>query len=233
MTTSPTEALARAASALVRDHDLTGVLADLLADAQSALSAAAVGLLVETEPGHLELLTASSHATTQLELFQIQERRGPCVDALTSGSPVWESGTDRLESRWAEVGQAITAAGHVAVHAYPLRWRDHGIGALNVFFGQPPADTPALRLLGQAFADMATLVVLHEEDLSARDIVDRTERALAGRTIVEQAKGVIAYLDDVPVEDAYLVLRQRAERESVTLTVMAQRVLDEAARSQG
>jgi hypothetical protein len=233
MTASPTEALARAASALVSDHDLTGVLADLLSDAQTAMSAQAVGLLVVTEPGHLELLTASSHATTELELFQIQERTGPCVDAMTSGSPVWESGSDRLTSRWPVVGPAIEAAGYVAVQAYPLRWRERGIGALNLFFAEPPEDSPAQRLLGQAFADMATLVVLHPEELSARDIVSRTERALAGRNVVEQAKGVISYLDDVPIDDAYLRLRQRAERDGVNLTVMAQRVIDEASRTTG
>jgi hypothetical protein len=233
MSPSPTEALARAAAALVSDHDLTGVLADLLSDAQAAMSAEAVGLLVYTQPGHLELLTASSHATTELELFQIQERTGPCVDAMMTASPVWESGTERLESRWPLVGRAIAEAGYVAVHAYPLRWRERGIGALNVFYAEPPTDSPALRLLGQAFADMATLVVLHPEEVSASDIVARTERALAGRNVVEQAKGVIAYLDNVPIDDAYLLLRERAERDGVNLTVMAQRVLDQAARPTG
>jgi hypothetical protein len=227
--TSSTEAFARVASALVRDHDLTSVLADLLADALSAMSAGAAGLLVQQGSARLELLTATSHEAAQLELFQLQERSGPCVDAMASGSPVWESGAERLEKRWPEVGRAITAAGHIAVHAYPLRWRERHIGAMNVFFTELPGDEDGLHVLGQAFADMATLVILHPEELAASEIMERTELALAGRTVVEQAKGVIAYLQDVGIDEAYDALRARANRERLSLTAMAQRVVDGAA----
>lgn len=228
MTSSPTEAFARVASALVSEHDLTGVLAHLLSDAQSAMSASAVGLLVRVDTARLELLTATSHAAAEIELFQIQEHAGPCLDAMLSGSPVWESGAERLESRWPTVGRAVTAAGYDTVHAYPLRWRDRHIGAMNVFFAEGPDDVDALHVLGQAFADMATLVILHPEELSASEMRVRTEHALEGRTVVEQAKGVIAYLEDLEIGDAYHALRTRADEDGVTLTVMAQRILDDA-----
>jgi len=231
MMSPSTEAFARVASALVADHDLTGVLADLLADARSALSAGAIGLLVQQGTGHLELLTATSHSAAQLELFQIQERTGPCIDAVTSGSPVWESGVERLRNRWPEVGSAIEAAGYVEVHAYPLRWRERHIGAMNVFFSQLPENTGAMHVLGQAFADMATLVILHPEELAAREIVERTERALAGRTIIEQAKGVLAYQEELTTDAAYDALRARASQEGLTLTAMAHRVIDEASNA--
>jgi len=95
-------------------------------------------------------------------------------------------------------------------------------------FAEGPDDVDALHVLGQAFADMATLVILHPEELSASEMRVRTEHALEGRTVVEQAKGVIAYLEDLEIGDAYHALRTRADEDGVTLTVMAQRILDDA-----
>ena len=94
----------------------------------------------------------------------------------------------------------------------------------------PPSAAPAAPVTP---GGLAALVALHRVVVSARHFGARTERALAGRDVVEQAKGVIAYLDNVPIDDAYLLLRQRAERDGVNLTVMAQRVLDQATRPTG
>lgn len=244
MTNPATEAFARATAALVNHRDVTDSLTSLLSDAQDVMSAAALGLLLHTGDGSLEVLTATSHAAVVLELFQAQQQSGPCVDASRTNSVVAEDGAENIVARWPAVGAAIVAAGHESVRAYPMQWHAHRLGALNVFFDHPlregrgpdrPDEQPSDDdLLGQAFADIATILIVQHRDLSQNQVTHRVELALAGRTVIEQAKGVLAYQLRVPVDEAYAELRRRARARQLTLTETAhQLVHGQAAAEEG
>ena len=88
MTITPLQAMARAASTLVSDDDVTDVLAQLLTDAAESLDASAAGMLLLRPGGLLEVLTATSHRASDLELYQAQEQRGPCAEAATTDATV-------------------------------------------------------------------------------------------------------------------------------------------------
>jgi hypothetical protein len=221
-----TEALARAVSSLVREHDVTDVLQRLLADAIEALEARAGGLLLVANGGGLELLAATSHAATELELLQVQERTGPCWEAVTGGEVVQVAGHDDLVARWPDIGRAMLEAGYESVTAYPLHWRDEVLGAMNVFHGaDAPATGDEVDVLGPAFADIATLVIVTPHELSSKTLQRRTHEALSGRTVIEQAKGVIAFREGVDVAVAYDRLVTTARDRGVSLTDMARVVL--------
>ena len=226
-----TVALARAASAMVATHDVTDVLATLLTDAVTALSANSCGLLLVAEHGRLELLSATSHRAVELELYQVQVSTGPCFDAVHDGEPVFATGPDELVDRWDDVGRAVVAAGFTSVHAFPLRWRAQVLGAMNVFHAEPPTlSSDELALVGHAFADIATLVIVAPEELSTTLLQRRATHALAGRAAVEQAKGVLSFRENIDVEVAYDRLQALARAHGASLTDMARRVLDSAVR---
>lgn len=230
MTVSPaTRAFSRAASALVREHDLTDVVATLLEDAREALSAKACAVMLRTDDNGLDVLAATSHRATELELYQAQSHVGPCPDAVRTGEVVVATGADALVARWGAVGSSMVDAGFVRVHAFPLRWREQVIGALNVFHGDAvgPVDDE-LRALGQAYADLTSMLVVRPDELSVGALRQRALEALSGRTVIEQAKGVIAYREDVDVDVAYEHLQAWARRQGLTLTDGALRVLDVA-----
>ena len=128
MTTSA-QAFARAVAALVDEHDVTDVLAHFLVDGQRAVGAAAVGLLVRSRSGDLEVLTASSHRVSELEAYQAQQVDGPCAESVRTGAPVFESGADRLAARWPPLASLLTAAQCQAVQAHPMRWHGQVLGA--------------------------------------------------------------------------------------------------------
>jgi len=226
---SSIEAFARAASALVREHDLTDVVATLLGDAVQSMGAASGGLLMR-DGDRLELLAATSHTAEHLELFQMQEQSGPCHEAISTGKAVEVHGAEAITERWHDVGRAIVAAGHSAVRAHPLIWRGDVLGAMNLFGGDGFASDQGIDLptVGQAFADMATLVILTPERLSDEAIAERTRTALAGRTVVERAKGVLAYVEDLTVDAAYDRLRELARQRDLPLTAAAEEVLTRA-----
>jgi len=220
MTLTPLQALARATSALVSRHDVTDALATLLGDAQESLSAAAAGMLVATPSGELEVLAATSHHALDLELYQAQEQHGPCADAVTGNAAVLQDDGPDLEERWPDLAPKMHAAGYRAVQAHPLRWHGQAIGAINVFHHKSHLTADDVTL-GQAFADIATLLLITPNELGMSEVTARTEAALAGRTIIEQAKGVLAQQNSISVEHAYTMLIQLARMQGTSLTEAA------------
>ncbi|CAN5154372.1 MAG: GAF and ANTAR domain-containing protein [Nocardioidaceae bacterium] len=225
---TPAQALADAASALVHEQHVTDILARLLRDCAATVSADAIGLMVVTPGGDLELLSSTSHRVKELELFQIQQDLGPCVDAISNAETVGVWDDDALRERWTDVGSAIVEAGYHAVHAFPLRWQQQVVGGLNVFWTKPgPRDRQDAELC-QAFADVATLAIVHSVRPSADDVGERVHLALEGRHVIEQAKGLVAYQQDLPMSDAYDWLVTTAAKDGGDLTATAAGILRQA-----
>lgn len=222
-------ALSEAVSALVGEPDVTDILHRIINDCEEVLGADAVAILVRDSTGELSLLSATSHRVADLELLQIQRSSGPCVEVLQSGEALSVSGIAQLVDRWQDVGRAITEAGFESVEAFPLRWRGTVLGGLNVFRSATPR-TPIGAATGQAFADIATLAVVYSLPLSADYASARLHEALNARELVEQAKGVLAFVEDVDLSTAYERLLQRAEESGQTLTHAAGAVIDEQHR---
>ena len=152
------EAFADAAARLTSGVDQSGDLVALLGDCTALLGAESAGLLVDVPGEGLALLSSTSHSTDVLELYELQNGFGPCIQAVEDNTEVW-AGRDELENGWPPVGRAIVGAGYSAVHAFPLRWHDRAVGALNLFIGGDGDLDQDQRRLGQAFANMAVAVL--------------------------------------------------------------------------
>ena len=93
-----------------------------------------------------------------------------------------------------------------------MRWHGQVLGAINFFFAEPMAESTELLVVGQAFADMATLILLTPHEIVGSDIATRTSEALMARTVVEQAKGVLAYQRAFPSRGLQRAPRARPDR---------------------
>jgi GAF domain-containing protein len=227
---SAAEAFSRATSSLVNHSDVADILSHLMRDCCAVLVGDAVGLTVSTPRGELELLSATSHDATALELFQIQRDSGPCVETIRTAEVVAVTTEAEMCARWPDVGSAISAAGFRSVHAFPLRWHGRVIGGLNLFRAAEGGLDPEAHLLGQAFADVASVVILSTVDLTAEEVAARVRTALEGRVVVERAKGVLGYDQGLDMARAYERLVQLAGERQSTLTATAQRVIEDAQR---
>jgi hypothetical protein len=227
----PTAAsFAAAIEAVVRaDPDVADVLAHLVADCAQVTSVDTCALMALDGNGELSLLAAESHRAVEMEMLQIQRSTGPCVDVIDNGEPLHVAGADAIRDRWEEVGQAVVEAGFGAVEAYPMRWRGTVLGGLNLF--RIAEDQPAVGALAQAFADIATLVVVQSGTVDVDQVRARLHEALSARGIVEQAKGVLAYREGTDLGAAYAALLRRAESLGTPLTQTAVDVVAEAASS--
>jgi len=217
---TPAQIVTRATSALVRDCDVTDTLASLLSDCADVLSV--------SDGGETELLSSTSHAIAELELFQIQQATGPCIDAITGNTEITAVGSAGILERWPEVGRRIVEAGYLSVHASPLRWHGKILGAMNAFFADEVTLTTEQTLLAQAFADVATVVVMKGVLLESNEVGAQVRAALAGRTVVEQAKGVIAQQQGLDMASAYDVLVTMADENGASLSAIAGNVVHRA-----
>ncbi|GAA1583870.1 GAF and ANTAR domain-containing protein [Kribbella sancticallisti] len=220
--------LAAATATLVADHDVIGSITSLLHGCADSVEAAAAGIIV-TAPGRgLEFLAGTDHRAEHLELYQVQVDEGPGVDCVAGRRPVTVVGLAQVAARWPSLLDAFLAAGFDGVHAAPMAWRGQMLGAVNLFFDskEPRGETA---LVAQAFADIASLVILRNSPLAAADIAARTQAALADRVIIERAKGVIAYIEDLSMDAAFDRLVMMARERRHPLTAVAASVVDQAA----
>jgi transcriptional regulator with GAF, ATPase, and Fis domain len=216
-----------AAAAMVNEHSVADVLAQLLADCASLVEADAVAILVADGNDGLSLLSATSHRATELELLQIQDAEGPCVDAISSGEHVTVTGSLELARRWSDVGRGIAEAGFMRVDAFPMHWRGRVLGGLNVFRRSDGEVDEETTTLSQAFADVATLVVVQSVEIPSDQIAARVHDAIMARAQVEQAKGVLSYVKDIDMGEAYDELRRLAAERGRSLSETATDVVSE------
>src|SRR2546421_371249 len=88
------------------------------------LDVSAAGLLLADPRGELRVIAASSDAARLLELFQLQNDQGPCLDCFRGGQPVDAPDMTTAAERWPRFAAAAQEAGFAAVQALPMRLRD-------------------------------------------------------------------------------------------------------------
>src|SRR5690242_17455388 len=147
----------RLADTLVDDYDVVDLLDQLVAGCVRLLSVTAAGLLLDDQHGHLALVASSSEETRLLEVFQLQNNEGPCLDCVRSQTIVTSGDLAADARRWPIFVPEALNSGFRSVTAVPLRLRRDTIGGLNMFSDQAISLPPPDRRLAQALADVATI----------------------------------------------------------------------------
>ena len=210
------------ADTLVADFDIIDLLTMLADRCVELVDADAAGILLADNKGNLRVMAASSEQARLLELFQLQNEEGPCLDAHSSGERVTCTDLRNALQRWPRFTPYAVGAGFTAVYALPLRLRDSIIGALNLFRTQPGPMPEADVRLAQALADVASVAILHDQATREIEIRDgQLQHALDSRIIIEQAKGVLAERSQVDMATAFNRLRSYARSHNVQLTTVA------------
>ncbi|MFC4911632.1 GAF and ANTAR domain-containing protein [Actinomadura gamaensis] len=214
------------ADTLTADFDVIAFLDNLARRVVELLDVSAVGLMLTDHEGRLHVTAASDEHARLVDLFQLQNEEGPCLDSFRTGRAVISLNLEADLDRWPRAGRAAVDNGFHAVAALPLRLRDQVIGAMNLLSaatGRPDAREIAI---GQAFADVATIGILHQRALQEQHLLaEQLQTALNSRIIIEQAKGVLAALRGVDMEEAFALLRERARSGNRRLADVAAAVV--------
>ena len=216
------------ADTLVDEFDLIDFLHMLTDRAASLVDAAAVGILLADPRGRLEFMAGSDENVKLLELFQLQNQEGPCLDAFRTAHPVINVDLSAAGGRWPRFAPRATAVGYQAVHAFPLRLRQQVIGAMNVFGttkGGDFHDTDVAVM--QALADVASIALIQERAIRRGEVLtEQLQGALNSRIVIEQAKGMVAERLGLDMEWSFTVLRNHARNHNVRLADLAKAVID-------
>jgi GAF domain-containing protein len=220
------------ADTLVDEFDVIELLHVLTSRCVDLLGVEAAGVMLADAHGQLRLAASSSERARLLELIELQNDEGPCLDAFRTGRQVSFVDTGQVPAPWPLFASHAKAEGFSTVHALPMRLRRQIIGALNLF-GRDPVQLPAEDVrVAQAFADIATIAILQERLVKEREVLaSQLQTALDSRVIIEQAKGVLAERLGFDMDTAFSTLRDAARRANRRLSDVARDVVDSRGRT--
>ncbi len=168
-------------------------------------------------------MAASTEQIELLELFQIQNDEGPCLDCFHTGAVVVHDDLERA-SPWPQFAAESVRAGFPSVCAVPLRLKAVILGCLNLFMSEPvlarrPPTSPSPRHLPTSPASPSSRTRPTRE-AAIRE--GQLQHALNSRIAIEQAKGMIAERAGVDMDAAFSVLRRFARNNNRGLTEVAE-----------
>jgi transcriptional regulator with GAF, ATPase, and Fis domain len=218
--------LVELADTLVKDFDVVDFLHTLTQRCVDLVDVDAAGLALADHSGILRVVAASSEQARLLELFEVQNEEGPCLDSYRTGKVIVEEQLDASD-RWPRFGEQALADGFRSVQAVPMRLRDEVIGALNLFRLARGRLSDQESSICRALADVATIGLLQERAVrEARVLAEQLQAALNSRVVIEQAKGVLAQQVHVEMGVAFELLRGFARAHNRLLADVARDLVE-------
>jgi GAF domain-containing protein len=220
-----TRVLAEFARTLASRYEVSDVLHSLAEHIVEILDAAGTGVSLVDAEGRLRTVTGVNELSSRLEASEEELQEGPCVDAFREGRVLRVPDLSQSGS-WPRWQGAAREQGIRAVLAVPLHVCEQPVGAVNVYSAEPrewpDEEVSAARVL----ADMAASYVVNASELAeSRRTTEQLREALESRIVIEQAKGILANELGCTVDQAFVVLRNHARRNSAGLRSVAHAVV--------
>lgn len=219
------------ADTLVAGYDIVDLLHTLVEKCAALLEASAAGIILSAGDGELEVVASTNERSRLVEILQLRAGSGPCVESFTTGRAVSIADIAVLGDKWPRFQSGALAQGFSSMHAVPLRLRDTTIGSLNLFWDRCGGLSDVDTLAVQALADVATIGILQERAIRESDVVrQQLQHALSSRVLIEQAKGVIAYVNEVHMGEAFTLIRDYARSNGIPLAEVAEQIVNRTLR---
>ena len=222
------ETFVELADSLVDEFDAFDLLNVLVERCVDLLGVAAAGLMFADGQDQLRLAVSSSESARLMDLYQLQNDEGPCLECYRTGQPVVGVPLQDAQDRWPNFAPAASREGFVGVLALPMRLRGRVLGALNLFDARDGTlSDPQIRPVAQAMADVATIAILQERLGRQHEILNQQlQTALTSRVAIEQAKGVLATRLEIEMDEAFELMRRRSRDERRRLVEIAEEVVN-------
>ena len=215
------------ADTFVDQYDIVDFMHRLTTRCVDILDTSEAGIMLADSDGRLRYAASSSEEMRLIEIFELQQNQGPCLDAYRAGVAV-HSALDDAEDRWPLLVARVRDLGFRSVTALPMRLRDNVIGSLNLFSSNPAPLSNEDQAAAQALAEIATIGILQERAFSDAHVVSsQLQVALEARVRIEQAKGIIGERNGVSPDTAFTMLRTYARTHNLLLSETAQHIVDQ------
>jgi hypothetical protein len=177
-----------------------------------------------------EVVEASDADAREVELLQVTNADGPCLEAIASYRPALEPdlASDRALDRWPRFARAAADRGIVAAYAFPLITGGVAIGALDIYSavrGNLDDDDVENAII---LADLAALAIDQGQWSAAIDGVSVSAESAepwAYPAVVHNASGMISEQLHIGPDEALLRLRASAFAMDRSVTDLASDVV--------
>ncbi len=199
------------ADTTITGFDLMSLADRLVGACVEVLGVTAAGIMLADQDSSLRVFASTDEEARMLELFELQNNDGPCLDAFRTGRAVEGVDLSLFTARWPRFAAAALSAGIKTAYGVPMRLRDQTIGALNLFLaGTEPFGFHELEV-ARVMADMATIGIINHWSIRNQEVLTgQLQSALNTRVIIEQAKGVLAEREGLSMGEAFEYLRHTA-----------------------
>lgn len=186
--------------------------------------AVACGLTVRQDGG-AGTVSASGDLAAQADEIQYGADEGPCLHALRSGTIV-EVADLREDERWPRYREHALQLGIASSLSLPMSIDGETVGALNLYATERAAFDEPARRHAMAFTDQATAalaVILRQADqtLLHQQLTD----AMASRSVIDQALGVLMGQQRCTATEAFALLRQASQHRNRKLRDVAVEII--------
>ena len=208
---------------LLTNVDLDVALTDLTAGLVEVFDVAGAGVVL-AEADALTSTVGFPAGVAALEQIQHDQQAGPCVEALRAGEVLTIHDLDQYADRWPAYCEAARRDGLDSAVAVPLRFGEHVVGAVDLYAGKWTAEDLEAAV---ALAGMVTILLVGAARLRHQEqLAEQLQGALESRTVIEQAKGVIAARSDVTVSEAFERIRRHARTHHVTVRAVSDAIVN-------
>lgn len=178
-----------------------------------------------------DAVASSDPWAADLDEMQYDEHEGPCLDAARSGVAFRVPDT-AVEPRWPAYMPRAVGMGALSMMSLPLTNESKTVGALNVYSRQPETFDAKAVSLGELIAGHASLASQVAATLFRhRDLADQLRIAMASRSTIDQAKGIIMVTSNCDADTAFALLVEQSQHENRKLREVAEELVARHGRS--
>ncbi len=161
----------------------------------------------------------SSEASHRGDELQYELGEGPCLGAIREQETIWSPDLSR-ERRWPSWGPRMAREwGIRSMLCYQLFIKEDSLGALNLYSETVDGFDHHDRTVGWAFAAHVAVALAGSRE------IDQLQAAIASRTRIGQAEGILMERFQLSPEQAFDVLRRYSQSENTRLSVVASRLV--------
>ena len=171
-------------------------------------------------------IAGSSTTATLLDRIEQDLGEGPCLEALETLKPVVLPDTG-LDRNWPEYSKNLAAAGARSVLGVPLKLGEDASAALNFFAPDTGLFTEQAVHEAIGFADMAARALRLAVRISTADtVIAELKEALASRTIIGMACGIIMEQNNCGQDQAFAALLAASQNRNKKLRNLAESIVN-------
>jgi GAF domain-containing protein len=172
-------------------------------------------------------VASSDHQASMLDESQYTDGEGPCLHTLGTGETTRIEDVER-ETRWPSYLATAKAAGLRCSLSLPLTVDHTTVGAMNLYgFAALGIFTGEVRRRCELFAAQASgALQLTLGRVADREVLDQVDQALASRSIIDQALGIVMGQQRCTAEEAFALLRMRSQSSQTKLRDVAANLIE-------